>query len=80
MTSPQRLSALIEDCATQLEDAHLHAGLSFGHGTNNAQDEAAWLVLWQLGLPLDTDFTDDAQDALVIEADGSMGNRSLCKP
>jgi ribosomal protein L3 glutamine methyltransferase len=69
MTSPQRLSALIEDCATQLADAHLHAGLSFGHGTNNAQDEAAWLVLWQLGLPLDTDFTDSAQDALVIESD-----------
>jgi len=69
MTSPKRLSALIEDCATQLEDAHLHAGLSFGHGTNNAQDEAAWLVLWRLGLPLDTDFTDDAQDILVLEAD-----------
>ena len=69
MTSPKRLSALIEDCATQLEDAHLYAGLSFGHGTNNAQDEAAWLVLWQLGLPLDTDFTDDAQDILVLEAD-----------
>jgi len=69
MTSPQRLSALIEDCATRLEDAHLHAGLSFGHGTNNAQDEAAWLVLWQLGLPLDTDFTDSAQNALVIESD-----------
>ena len=69
MTSPKRLSALIEDCATQLEHAHLHAGLSFGHGTNNAQDEAAWLVLWQLGLPLDTDFTDDAQDVLVREAE-----------
>jgi len=69
MTSPKRLSALIEDCATQLEDAHLHAGLSFGHGTNNAQDEAAWLVLWQLGLPLDTDFTDDVQDVLVREAE-----------
>ena len=69
MTSPKRLSALIEDCATQLEDAHLYAGLSFGHGTNNAQDEAAWLALWQLGLPLDTDFTDDAQDILVLEAD-----------
>jgi ribosomal protein L3 glutamine methyltransferase len=69
MTSPKRLSALIEDCATQLEDAHIHAGLSFGHGTNNAQDEAAWLVLWQLGLPLDTDFTDDAQDVLVREGE-----------
>ncbi|MCA3241662.1 MAG: 50S ribosomal protein L3 N(5)-glutamine methyltransferase [Rubrivivax sp.] len=29
------------------------AGVAFGHGTTNAHDEAAWLLLWQLGLPLD---------------------------
>lgn len=45
------LSELIAESARQLSDACL----SFGHGTDNAYDEAAWLTLWKLGLPLDTD-------------------------
>jgi len=44
------LHTLVQDAADRLEAADL----SYGHGTTNAWDEAAWLVLWQLGLPLDT--------------------------
>ncbi len=44
------VGALIQSGAEQLAQA----GVVFGHGTTNAWDEAAWLVLWRLGLPLDS--------------------------
>ena len=53
---------LIASGTNQLEAA----GVSFGHGTTNAFDEAAWLVLWKLGLPLDSNL--DGADA-VADAD-----------
>jgi len=44
-----KLITLVEELAAELEAAEV----SFGHGTTNAFDEAVWLVLWHLDLPLD---------------------------
>lgn len=60
MNPSMTLSALIAQSAQQLDAAYASGNLSFGHGTTNAADEAAWLVLWKLGLPLDTDVSDEA--------------------
>ncbi|MGL4666945.1 MAG: 50S ribosomal protein L3 N(5)-glutamine methyltransferase [Saezia sp.] len=44
-----RIIDYIEEACERFEQA----GISFGQGTTNAFDEAAWLVLWKLGLPVD---------------------------
>ena len=44
------LIELIEQAAVRLDAAQV----GYGHGTTNAFDEAAWLVMWRLGLPIDT--------------------------
>ena len=57
------------------------AKVSFGHGTNNAHDEASWLVLWSLGLTLDTD-TSEANTELnqpQIERAMSLINERITK-
>ncbi len=71
------LMELIESGAARFTQAQL----SYGHGTANAFDESAWLVLWTLGLPLDTplegpdsrgnmavDPVDSARAAIIFES------------
>jgi ribosomal protein L3 glutamine methyltransferase len=69
------LSQLIDSVATQLARAEL----AFGQGTTNAADEAAWLVLWQLGLPLDFDFYDATHDVALSDTQLSAVQALLAK-
>jgi len=50
----------LTDLVTDTERQLTEAGVSFGHGTTNARDEAAWLVLHALGLQLDVDLENSA--------------------
>ena len=57
---------LIEQAAARLTEAQV----GFGHGTTNAFDEAAWLVLWRLGHPVDA--LDDVADTAVSDSQQSQ--------
>ena len=57
------LSGLIAASSERLA----HAGVAFGHGTQSAFDEAVWLVLWRLGLPLDIDLDEVKEQAVTPE-------------
>lgn len=52
------MSTTVHQLVAEAEARLQAAGVSFGHGTTNARDEAAWLVLWRLGLPLDGDLAE----------------------
>ena len=56
MPASVKVIDLVQHMAQRLEAA----GVAYGHGTTNAFDEAAWLVLWKLGIALDT--LDDVAD------------------
>ncbi|MEY4027192.1 MAG: ribosomal protein glutamine methyltransferase [Pseudomonadota bacterium] len=61
--STLNLSALIAQSAQRLTESDV----AFGHGTQSAFDEAVWLVLWRLDLPLDTDLDEVADQAITSE-------------
>ena len=52
----------------RVERALDEAGVSFGQGTLSAFDEAAWLVLWALGLPLNTPLNDATRPSPSLSA------------
>ncbi len=71
--SPDRqptVLSLVEHWADRLEAAGLSQADGFGQGTLTAFDEAAWLVLWRLGLPLDE--LDEVENKLVTPADAAQ--------
>jgi ribosomal protein L3 glutamine methyltransferase len=71
MDSQQTVRQIIHEGAARLESA----GLVFGHGTDNALDEAAALVLHALGLPFDV--PDEQLDTILTAGQQRAVNRLL---
>lgn len=61
------VAQLVATSTARLQEAAQAKRIAFGHGTTCAQDEAVWLVLWSLGLPLD-DLDGVASQAVSPEA------------
>lgn len=59
----------ISQWVTRAEQQFLQAGLHYGHGTDNASDEAVWLVLHCVGAVLDGSFDDWQQEVRVDQAE-----------
>jgi ribosomal protein L3 glutamine methyltransferase len=56
-----------------IESEFDRSGIHFGHGTDNAYDEAAWLVLYTIGAPLDGSFKDWQRPVGSAQADAIQG-------
>lgn len=65
------LAELIERTAARFVAAPLY----YGHGTDNARDEAAWLVLRGLGLPFDADLVSVVSAEQAKKIDGLAERR-----
>ena len=61
------MSSTIRDLIDRVADEFDHADLYFGHGTDNALDEAAWLVGHHLGIE-PSDLEDHLGDAVAPDA------------
>jgi ribosomal protein L3 glutamine methyltransferase len=57
----------LAELIARVESQFSAAPLFYGHGTDNAHDEAAWLVLRALGLPFNADLRNAATDVERIE-------------
>lgn len=72
MEEQRTIAQWIDRVAGELDSA----GLYFGHGTDNARDEAAWLVLHAVGAPLDGSFTDWGR---AVDSSAAGRIRKLCE-